>query len=67
MNTVKVREDKGPIKFEKDESEKGTFKVKDGASSYITNDGTFTEIDLRSRVEPWLSSLFQSVFVKSLC
>lgn len=57
---MKVREDKDPVEFEKDESKKGTFKVKEDTSPYINEDGTFSELELRSRVEPWLSSLFQS-------
>ena len=60
LNIIKVREDKGPIKFEKDEAKKGFFKVKEGTNTYINDDGSFSELDLRSRVEPWLSSLFQS-------
>lgn len=60
MNIIKVREDKGPIKFEKDEEKEGFFKVKEGTNTYINDDGSFSELDLRSRVEPWLSSLFQS-------
>jgi hypothetical protein len=60
LNIIKVREDKGPIKFEKDEEKEGFFKVKEGTNTYINDDGSFSELDLRSRVEPWLSSLFQS-------
>ncbi len=60
MNIIKVREDKGPIEFEKYESKEKSFKVKDEASKYINENGEFSERDLRSRVEPWLSSLFQS-------
>ena len=60
MNIIKVREDKSPIEFEKDEAKEGCFKIKDGTNTYINDKGEFSEIDLRSRVEPWLSSLFQS-------
>ena len=60
MGIVKVREDKGPIEFEKDTTQEGLFKVKDESALYINDNGTFSEIELRSRVEPWLSSLFQS-------
>ena len=59
MNIVKVREDKDPVEFEKDSTKAGSFKLKEG-TSYINDKGSFSEIDLRSRVEPWLSSLFQS-------
>lgn len=60
INIIKVREDKEPVEFKKLSEEEGYFKlIKEGAS-YINNEGKFSEIDLRSRVEPWLSSLFQS-------
>lgn len=60
MNIIKVREDKAPIEFVKDETKECSFKVKEGTNTYINDDGSFSELDLRSRVEPWLSSLFQS-------
>lgn len=60
MNIVKVREDKAPVEFEKETAKEGFFKVKDGTPYYINDVGEFSEIDLRSRVEPWLSSIFQS-------
>ena len=60
MNIIKVREDKSPIEFEIDSEQKGLFKLKEGTNTYINDDGSFSELDLRSRVEPWLSSLFQS-------
>lgn len=60
MNIVKVREDKKPIEFIRDSSQEDLFKVKDESDTYINADGGFSELDLRSRVEPWLSSLFQS-------
>lgn len=60
INIIKVREDKEPIKFEKNESQDGTFKLIEGNATYITNKDAFIDLDLRSRVEPWLSSLFQS-------
>lgn len=60
MNIVKVREDKKPIEFIRDSSQEDLFKVKDESDTYINDDGSFSELDLRSRVEPWLSSLFQS-------
>ena len=42
MNIIKVREDKGPIKFEKDEAKEGFFKVKEGTNTYINDDGSFS-------------------------
>lgn len=60
INIIKVREDKAPVEFEKVSEKEGCFKVKEESAPYINDDGSFSEIDLRSRVEPWLSSLFQS-------
>lgn len=60
INIIKVREDKEPVEFEKVPEEEGFFKLIKDDATYINNDGKFSEIDLRSRVEPWLSSLFQS-------
>lgn len=60
INIIKVREDKDPIEFERDSEKKGCFKLLKEDTSYINNEGIFSELDLRSRVEPWLSSLFQS-------
>ena len=60
MNIIKVREDKSPIEFEIDSEQKGLFKLKEDGTTYINDKGNFSELELRSRVEPWLSSLFQS-------
>lgn len=60
MNIIKVREDKAPVEFEKVQDKEGYFKVKDGSAHYINDNEEFSDIELRSRVEPWLSSLFQS-------
>ena len=58
INVIKVRDDYEPIKFEPiDDSEK--FKVCEDQKSSWT-DGEFSSKDLRSRIEPWLTSLFQS-------
>lgn len=58
INVIKVRDDYEPIKFELiDGSEK--FKVCEDQKSSWT-DGEFSSKDLRSRIEPWLTSLFQS-------
>ena len=62
MNIVKVREDKDPIEFEKNESQENTnavFKLKSDGDLY-NGKSEFSELDLRARIEPWLSSLFQS-------
>lgn len=57
-NIIKVRDDYGPIKFEST-GELNKFKICEGSTASWT-DQEFTAKDLRSRVEPWLSSLFQS-------
>lgn len=58
INVIKVRDDYEPIKFKSvEDSEK--FKVCDDQKTSWT-DGEFSTKDLRSRVEPWLTSLFQS-------
>ena len=60
MNIIKVREDKDPVEFDKDTNQEGIFKLKNESCKYINDKGKFSELELRSRVEPWLSSLFQS-------
>ena len=58
-NIVKVRDDCEPIYFSKcDDPE--VFKVVSGQSPDWAPAGNFGIADLRSRVEPWLTSLFQS-------
>lgn len=58
INVIKVRDDYEPIKFEPiEDSEK--FKICENQKSSWT-DGEFSSKDLRSRIEPWLTSLFQS-------
>ena len=62
MNIVKVREDKDPVEFEKNESQENTsivFKLKNDSEAF-NGKSEFSELDLRARIEPWLSSLFQS-------
>ena len=57
-NIIKVRDDYEPMEFEST-SELNKFKICEGSSASWT-DQEFTVKDLRSRVEPWLTSLFQS-------
>lgn len=57
-NIIKVRDDYEPIQFESTD-ELNKFKICEGSTASWT-DQEFTAKDLRSRVEPWLSSLFQS-------
>lgn len=58
-NIVKAREDKEPVKFHfnKDGME---FSIQDGYVPDWCPDSKFTKGDLRARIEPWLTSLFQS-------
>ena len=58
-NIVKVRDDNEPIEFEKS-SEDNTFRTANGSTFEWCPDGTFNVSNLRNRIEPWLSSLFQS-------
>ena len=59
-NTLKVRDDNTPIHFEA-AGEVGKFKLCEGTeASWLTPTQTFGTKELRSRVEPWLTALFQS-------
>ncbi|MBF3411123.1 SIR2 family protein [Burkholderia pseudomallei] len=58
-NTLKVRDDHHPIRFGKAERV-DTFKLAPGCDASWLNDLEFSLKDLRNRVEPWLTSLFQS-------
>lgn len=59
-NTLKVRDDQSPVCFEPT-VESNKFKLSDGAeASWIKTDQEFGFKELRSRIEPWLTSLFQS-------
>ena len=65
-NFIKVRDDDFPIKLEWEETDPSHFKVDERAPAWYKNkkdenDQSFITInDLRSRVEPWLTALFQS-------
>jgi len=60
-NTLKVRDDHAPICFEASAEDVGKFKLYEGAeASWLTQSQTFGIKELRSRVEPWLTALFQS-------
>lgn len=61
-NVVKVRDDKEPVCFHLSEKGKNErqFEADNGQVSSWFAEGSFTESDLRSRVEPWLTALFQS-------
>lgn len=60
INTVKVRDDHRPVNFEA-AVEANKYKLCEGSeASWATSDREFGIKELRSRVEPWLTSLFQS-------
>lgn len=59
-NIVKVRDDHHPVRFAPT-AEEGEFKLCKGEeASWISQDQAFGLKELRSRVEPWLTALFQS-------
>lgn len=58
-NTLKVRDDHRPICFRATE-EINTFKLGPDCDASWISGQEFTLKDLRNRVEPWLTSLFQS-------
>ncbi len=56
-NTLKTRDDDVPLQFVADGD---TFKLqKDSKAAWLSGE-TFGHKDLRTRIEPWLTSLFQS-------
>lgn len=57
LNTLKTRDDHRPIEFTADGD---TFKLQAGAEASWLSTDEFNHKDLRSRIEPWLTSLFQS-------
>ncbi|CAJ2795973.1 SIR2 family protein [Burkholderia pseudomallei] len=57
-NVVKVRDDSRPLYFS---SDGGTFKLQEGSeASWVSDKEQFSQKELRERIEPWLTSLFQS-------
>lgn len=58
-NIIKVRDDREPLGFHWDAGE-NVFVVEDKQSIEWCSGTFFSKNDLRSRVEPWLTSLFQS-------
>ncbi len=57
LNTLKTRDDHRPIEFTVDGDK---FKLQAGMKSSWSNTEEFGHKELRSRIEPWLTSLFQS-------
>jgi hypothetical protein len=59
LNILKVRDDHRPVQFEvQADSEK--FKLCEGNEVSWLTDNEFDLNDLRKRIEPWMTSLFQS-------
>lgn len=59
VNILKVRDDKLPLRFERSGEGKFRFHA-DSDPSWMTKNEEFSDSDLRSRIEPWLTSLVQS-------
>jgi len=59
INTLKIRDDHKPIRFEAQDSTK-FFKLCDGDEAAWLTAEEFGQKELRQRIEPWLTSLFQS-------
>ncbi len=59
---MKIRDDHIPVMFTKSESSNNEvmFTLADGQTVSWCSDNTFSITELRGRVEPWLTSLFQS-------
>jgi len=61
---LKCRDDKDPVIFSRIAKEAGietAFKLSEGSNcSWVKKDETFGPEKLRSRIEPWLTALFQS-------
>lgn len=56
-NTLKIRDDHQPLRFT---AEGDTFKLEDSSQAAWLTGKTFGRKELRNRIEPWLTSLFQS-------
>ena len=59
LNVLKVRDDHRPLHFEATEDAR-KFKLSEGYEASWVSSQEFGLKDLRSRIEPWLTSLFQS-------
>src|SRR6056297_3270421 len=61
-NILKVRDDYEPIFFEsiEEEGSKQPYKLEEGSFANWLQEDSFTINELRGRIEPWLTSLFQS-------
>lgn len=62
-NVLKVRDDVRPYRFVESDGDESKYKLLDEDASSIVNGaniGDFTVQDLRNRIEPWLTALFQA-------
>lgn len=61
-NIVKVRNDKEPLCFHviDNKATEISFQLDEGYTAGWISEDSFSERDLRDRIEPWLTSLFQS-------
>ena len=57
VNTLKIRDDHQPLRFT---AEGDAFKLEDSSQAAWLTGKTFGRKELRNRIEPWLTSLFQS-------
>lgn len=57
INTLKTRDDHVPLQFTADGE---TFRLQTGSEASWLSGEVFGHKELRSRIEPWLTSLFQS-------
>ncbi|MEG2267557.1 MAG: fibronectin-binding protein (FBP), partial [Acinetobacter sp.] len=59
MNILKTRDDQELVRF--DAQPNGSFKLADNVNcNWINHDQGFSVKEIRPRIEPWLTSLFQS-------
>lgn len=58
-NILKIRDDSAIIQFKKEGNNE--FKLLEGtACSWMNPNNVFTRTELRERIEPWLTALFQA-------
>lgn len=62
-NILKVRDDVTPVWFS---GEYGKYKLKEGSETSWLGANDFGHKELRNRIEPWLTSLFQSEHISLL-
>ena len=61
VQIIKCRDDSEPAFLEEDSDEVGHFRLRDGdARSWLGEDGSIGPDRLRTRIEPWLTSIVQA-------